>query len=84
MGAENTARLSISLVPFVARHNKLDDKQRKQAVQFYGDAAMKLLRDAVCKGNKDVAHLKKDTSLDPLRRRDDFRTLVAELERKGM
>ena len=44
---------------------------------------MKLLRDAVSKGYKDVAHMKKDTDLDPLRQRDDFRKLVAELEGKG-
>ena len=44
---------------------------------------MKLLRDAVSKGFKDVPHMKKDTDLDPLRQRDDFRTLVAELEGTG-
>jgi hypothetical protein len=27
-----------------------------------------------------VAHLKKDTDLDPLRERDDFKKLLAELE----
>ena len=31
----------------------------------------------------DVAHMKKDTDLDPLRQRDDFQKLVAELEGKG-
>ena len=69
--------------PHVAKHDKLDATQRKEAAHFYGDAAMKLLRDAVSKGYKDVAHLKKDTDLDPLRQRDDFRKLVAELEGKG-
>jgi hypothetical protein len=44
---------------------------------------MKLLRDAVAKGYKDVAHLRKDTALAPLRPREDFRKLVAELEAKG-
>jgi len=67
----------------VAKHDKLDATQRKEAAQFYGDAAMKLLRDAVSKGYKDVAHMKKDTDLDPLRQRDDFQKLVAELEGKG-
>ena len=32
-----------------------------------GDAAMKLLRDAVSKGDKDVMHVKQDTDLGPLR-----------------
>jgi hypothetical protein len=35
-------------------------------------ASVKLLRDAVSKGYKDVARVKKDTDLDPLRQRDDF------------
>ena len=69
-------------VPIVARHDELDATQRKEAAQFYNDAAMRLLRDAVSKGYKDVAHLKKDTDLDYLRQRDDFRKLVAELEGK--
>ena len=70
-------------VPIVARHDKLNAPQRGEAAKLYADAAMELLRDAVGKGYKDVAHTKKDTDLDPLRQRDDFRTLVAELEGKG-
>lgn len=67
----------------VAKHPKLDDKQRKEAARFYGDAAMKQLRDAVSKGYKDVALLKRDPDLDPLRGRDDFKQLIAEVEGKG-
>jgi tetratricopeptide (TPR) repeat protein len=79
-----TAARGLSLsVPIVARHDKLNDRQRKQAVQFYGDAAMKLLRDAVSKGFKDAPHMKKDPDLAPLREREDFQKLVAELERNG-
>jgi hypothetical protein len=44
---------------------------------------MKLLRDAVSKGWQDGSHMKKDTDLDPLRQREDFQKLVAELEGKG-
>src|SRR5262249_35621706 len=35
------------------------------------------------KGYKDRAHVRKYTDLDPLRQRDDYRKLVAELEGKG-
>jgi hypothetical protein len=70
-------------IPVVAKHDKLDEQQRKEAAQFYGDAAMKLLREAVSKGYKDAAHMKKDTHLDPLRERENFKKLVAELEGKG-
>src|SRR5262249_28877191 len=66
-------------VPIVARHDKLDATQRKEEAQLYGDAAMKLLRDAVSKGYKDVPHMEKDTDLDPLRQRNDFQKLVAAL-----
>src|SRR5262245_9169201 len=69
-------------VPIVAQHDKLDATHRKEAAQFYGDAAMKLLRDAVSKGYKDVAHMKKDTDLDPLRQREDYQKLVADREGK--
>src|SRR5262245_6336887 len=70
-------------VPIAAKHDKLDATQREEAAKSYGDASMKLLRDAVSKGYKDVAHMKNDTDLDPLRQRDDFHKLVAELEGKG-
>jgi tetratricopeptide (TPR) repeat protein/tRNA A-37 threonylcarbamoyl transferase component Bud32 len=69
-------------VPVVATHDKLDAKRRQEAMQFYGDAAMKFLLDAVTKGYKDVPHMKNDADLDPLRQREDFQKLVAELEGK--
>jgi serine/threonine-protein kinase len=46
----------------------------------YAARAVELLREAVAKGFKDVEHLKKDSDLDRLRGRDDFKKLVAELE----
>jgi hypothetical protein len=70
-------------IPIAANHNKLEGKRRKEAAKLYGEAAMKLLREAVRKGWKDAMHMKKDTDLDPLREREDFKRLVAELERKG-
>jgi tetratricopeptide (TPR) repeat protein len=69
-------------VPIVAKHEKLDKRQRREAAQFYRDAAMKLLREAVSKGYRDAARMKKDTDLDPLRQREDFQKLIAELEGK--
>jgi hypothetical protein len=42
-----------------------------------------VLREATRHGYKDVAHLKKDKDLDPLRSRDDFRKLLADLEEKA-
>ena len=42
-----------------------------------------MLRQAVAKGYKDAAHMKKDADLDALRERDDFKKLVAEMEAAG-
>jgi tetratricopeptide (TPR) repeat protein len=78
--AYNAACYLSQCIPIVAKHDKLDDKQRTEAAQFFGDAAMKLLREAVSRGYKDVPHMKKDTDLDPLRQREDFQKLIAELE----
>jgi serine/threonine-protein kinase len=44
--------------------------------------AVELLRQAVAKGYKDVARLKKDSDLDSLRPRDDFRQLLEALAAK--
>src|SRR4029079_14026098 len=59
-------------ISIVVKHAKLDEAQRKAAAQFYADATMRLLREAVSKGYQDFAHMKKDTVLDPLREREDF------------
>jgi hypothetical protein len=70
-------------VPSVAKHDKLKDKERKEAARFYCEAAMKLLGDAARNGWKTAAHMKKDTDLDPLRQREDFKKLIAEMEGKA-
>jgi tetratricopeptide (TPR) repeat protein len=50
--------------------------------QEYADAAMEILQKAVKAGWKDAGHMKQDKELDPLREREDFKTMVAELEAK--
>ena len=76
----NAARALAQCIPIVEKHDKLNAKERQAAMQFYGDEAMKLLREAVAKGFKDAARMKKDTDLEPLRGREDFQKLLAELE----
>ena len=44
---------------------------------------MDSLRKAVSAGYKNAAHMKKDTDLDSLRDRDDFKKLMADLEAKA-
>ncbi|MEO2090822.1 MAG: hypothetical protein ABGY75_15170, partial [Gemmataceae bacterium] len=48
----------------------------------YADAAMEMLSTAVTAGDKNAAHMKRDKDLDPLRDRNDFRKLFADLEQK--
>jgi hypothetical protein len=76
----NAACALAKCIPIVEKDEKANKVERGKQMQFYGDQAMAMLRDAVAKGYKDAAHMKKDTDLDPLRSRDDFKKLVAELE----
>ena len=48
----------------------------------HADRAMQWLQKVVQAGYKDAAHIKKDTDLDPLRDREDYKKLVADLEAK--
>jgi tetratricopeptide (TPR) repeat protein len=54
------------------------DNSAKQA-----DHAMTLLTQAVAAGWDDLVHMKKDPDLNVLRDREDFKKLLAELERKA-
>jgi hypothetical protein len=48
----------------------------------YAARAVELLRQAVARGYKNLAHMKKDRDLDILRDREDFKKLAADLEAK--
>jgi serine/threonine protein kinase/tetratricopeptide (TPR) repeat protein len=61
---------------YAVASGKIADKKRE-----YADRAMELLTLARAAGYKDAAHMKKDTDLDPLREREDFKKLIAELEK---
>ena len=51
--------------------------------QEYADCAMVLLQQAVQAGWNDAAHMAKDTDLDPIHGRDDFKKLVDELAKQA-
>jgi tetratricopeptide (TPR) repeat protein len=55
---------------------KGDAEARRRSI---GDRAMEVLKESVAAGFKEVEHMKVDTDLDPLRDREDFRTLLREL-----
>ncbi len=64
---------------YAVASGKIADKK-----QEYADRAMELLQKAVKAGFKNAAHMAKDTDLDPLRVRADFKKLLAELAKKSM
>ena len=68
-------------VKLAGEDTKLSEAKRQELRKSYGDQAMNALRRAVQFGYKDVANLKKDKLLDPLRERDDFKKLLADLEK---
>ena len=60
---------------YAVASGKMADKKDE-----YAKRAVELLQRAVKAGYKDAAHMKQDTDLDPLREREDFQQLMAELE----
>jgi tetratricopeptide (TPR) repeat protein len=69
-----------SMYNVACAHALLVPKSTDRAKQ--AGLAMECLKRAVAAGYKDLAQIKKDTDLDALRGRDDFKKLLAELEAK--
>lgn len=67
---------SAAVKPAMSGEKAEADKLKEQ----YQLRALELLRQAIAKGFKDVAHVKRDPDLDALRQREDFKKLIAELE----
>jgi serine/threonine protein kinase/tetratricopeptide (TPR) repeat protein len=65
-----------------ASDSKLSPPDRAKLKAQYSDRAMEFLRRALANGFRNVAGLKADKDLDPLRSRADFQKLVQELELK--
>ena len=57
-------------------------EQKEEGADEQADKAMLWLKQAIAAGYKDAAELKKDTDLDPLRDRADFKELIEQLEKK--
>jgi tetratricopeptide (TPR) repeat protein len=76
------ARAYSLCVPAAGKDARLSPGGRDQAASTYAARAVALLRRAAQAGFRDVAHMQKDTALDPLRQRADFKKLIAELEGK--
>jgi serine/threonine-protein kinase len=70
-------------IPLAEKDGQLPEGRRRELAQEYADRALALLRQAVGKGYQDFANMKKDSSLDPLRSRDDFDKFLMDLEAKS-
>jgi tetratricopeptide (TPR) repeat protein len=69
-------------IGLVDKDTKLAAAQRKELAERYAERSLKLLRQAVERGFKDAARMQKDSHLEPLRERPEYRKLLAELEGK--
>jgi hypothetical protein len=63
------------------KDERLAAERRKEAARAYADRGLALLREAVKRGFKDARRLKEDPDLAPLRPREEFKKLLAEVER---
>jgi tetratricopeptide (TPR) repeat protein len=73
-----------SVTAAVLRATDMSDAadETAQSATEEGDRAMDWLAKAVAAGFTDVAHINEDKDLDPLRERDDFKELLANLQAK--
>jgi eukaryotic-like serine/threonine-protein kinase len=67
-------------IPISQENSEAREEDRGTPAAFYGDEAMTMLRDAVAKGFKDAVQIRQDRDLDPLRQREDFKKLLADVE----
>jgi hypothetical protein len=66
-------------IPIVEKTAALPEDDRRKLADSYSDRALAMLRQAIRRGYKDAANLKKDTDLDPLRSHPEFQKLLKEL-----
>jgi tetratricopeptide (TPR) repeat protein/tRNA A-37 threonylcarbamoyl transferase component Bud32 len=70
-------------VALAGKNAQLAEHGRRELAHGYADRAVALLRQAVARGYKDAAHMRDDPDLQPLRGREDFKKLAAEVEAAG-
>jgi serine/threonine protein kinase/tetratricopeptide (TPR) repeat protein len=76
----NAACFLCHCVTLAEKDDKLAEARRKQLASSYADRALTLLRQAVANGYKDAAHMREDPDLKPLRGREEFQKLLAQLD----
>jgi eukaryotic-like serine/threonine-protein kinase len=81
--AYTAAGLLAGCAKLAAEDDQLPEGKRKELATAYGDRAVAALRLAIDKDAKEVAQMKIDSSLEPLRHRPDFQKLLAEVKFKA-
>jgi hypothetical protein len=72
------AGLLAGCVRVAAQDERLTDSKRQELTTTYGDRAMAALRQAFEKRANELARMKDDPNLEPLRHRQDFQELLRE------
>ena len=62
---------------------KLAEAERRRLSDQYASSAVAALRQAIAKGFRNLEHMKKDSDLDSLRDRDEYKKLLAGLAPPG-
>jgi serine/threonine protein kinase/tetratricopeptide (TPR) repeat protein len=69
-------------VMLAGKDAELDEARRKELAEGYANRALELLRQAVKRGYKNAAHMRKNPDLEPLRVREEFNKLLIDLAGK--
>jgi serine/threonine-protein kinase len=77
------ARYLARCVVLTEKESQLSPSRRRELADGYAARAVALLRQVVQKGYQDVGHLKKDSDLEGLRDRGEFKQLLSQSEQKG-
>jgi serine/threonine protein kinase/tetratricopeptide (TPR) repeat protein len=80
--AFNAALYLCLCVTLAEKDSQLASDKRTELAQYYTERALLMLRQAIARGFKDTPSLKKHRDLNPLRGRQEFKKLLAELEEK--
>jgi serine/threonine protein kinase/tetratricopeptide (TPR) repeat protein len=79
----NAAGFLSRCVALAEKDKSIDEAKRKELGDQYAKGALALLRQAVARGFKDAARLKQGPEFEALQMREEFKMLLAELEKKN-
>ena len=78
---EEAVRRELIAADLVAKDQKLPAAEREKQVNGYADRAIALIRQALAQGFLNADALQKTADFEPLRSRDDFKKIMADLQK---